>query len=126
MPAILKVASDKINADTAGLTSAEPKIPTAQGTSPTEFVSQFVGSEYGGLSHLFSTDLPQVVDTSLDRPTDSLRGKLGGLVPARGSVVAPGPTVQPDSAKTTVASAGQHAVATTGSGLHKLRKAFGL
>jgi|ERR1700685_1304425 len=126
MPAILKVASDKINADTAGLTSAEPKVPTAQGTSPTEFVSQFVGSEYGGLSHLFSTDLPTPVVTAVERPTDSLRGRLGGLVPAKGSVVAAGPTVQPDSAKTTVASAGQQAVATTGSAAHKLRKAFGL
>jgi hypothetical protein len=126
MPAILKVAADKINADTAGLTSAEPKVPTAQSTSPTEFVSQFVGSEYGGLSHLFSTDLPQAVDTSIERPTDSLRGRLGGLVPAKGSVVAPGPTSTPDSAVLTEAPAGQTAVATTGSGLHKLRKAFGL
>jgi hypothetical protein len=103
MSAIGQLGANRINADTAGLTSSELDVPTAQGTTFSEVLSG-IGSEYGGLSGLFNDGIPAAVNTSVAKATDSVRGPLGGLIPKRGSVVAAGPTVTPDSAKPAIVS----------------------
>lgn len=93
MSAIINAGAQKINADTAGLTSSEPEAPTAQGPQFSEIMTG-IGSEYGGLSHLFGDGMPKgsgTTDTSVTIPSDSVRGRLGGLVPALGSILQSGP-----------------------------------
>ncbi len=93
--------ADRIQADTAGHTHTGPDPVTAQGPQWSEIQSG-IGTEYGGLSNLFSGEgIAHIVDTAVTVPTDSIRGRLGGLVPRLGSVVGAGPTVTPDSAKPT-------------------------
>lgn len=126
MSAIVQQGAAKINADRAGLTQVDPPESTASAPTFPEILTG-IGSEYGGLSHLFGDGLGAVrpVETAVTVPTDSIRGRLGGLVPSRGSVVAPGPTVAPDSAKptSTIAPA---AVATAKGTVSKVRKVLGI
>jgi hypothetical protein len=100
MSAIVPTIGQKQMASTvAGNTSTETPEPTTAGPQFSEILTG-IGSEYGGLSHLFGEGVAAVkpVETSVTVPTDSTVGRLGGLVPKIKSVVAPGPTVQPDSA----------------------------
>lgn len=96
MPAVHLLAANQINTDTAGKTTPVPDTATnfeAQMASPMT-VAEMFGAE--GFGHIFSGGLhpeqiPAMVTTALEHASDSVRGKHGGLVPARGSVLAPGP-----------------------------------
>lgn len=93
MSAITQLGANKINADVAGNTTSEPAEPTAAGPQWSEMLSG-IGSEYGGLSHLFGETITPV-ETAVAIPTDSVRGRLGGLVPSGFGVLSPGPTAIP-------------------------------
>jgi len=95
MSAPLILSATTTNASTAGLTSAEPAVPTAAPASFTEALS-VIPTTYGGLEHLFSEGIPSPIATpQLERPTGSVAGKLGGLVPTGVlSAVKPGPGLQ--------------------------------
>ena len=89
MGAILYPTANSMAADIAGNTSSQVAVPTAAPAQISEILSG-IGSEYGGLSHLFGTGI-NPVSTNLAQATDSTVGRMGGLVPAIRSVVAPGP-----------------------------------
>ena len=91
-------AAAKMYADVAGNTSHAPVIPTTHPVTVSEIING-IGTEYGGLHHLFGGSTVPVV-TDVTTATDSTVGRLGGLVPAIRSVVAAGPSLTPDSAKT--------------------------
>ncbi len=90
MSTIVTQAAQKINADTAGMTHIGAEQPTAQAISPAELLGpESFGSIFTGGFH--PDGLIQIVDNSLVKPTMSLPGKLGGLVPLHASGSAPGP-----------------------------------
>jgi hypothetical protein len=91
----LVLASDYTNASTAGMTSTvNERVDGATPWPPPVQVDEILHGD--NLPHLFSggshpESIPGVVLTPLEKATDSIRGRLGGLVPARGSVLQPGP-----------------------------------
>lgn len=85
------LASNKINADTAGNTGGDnpdnsggPAAPTYAGEATDMFENVFKGGVH-------PEEVPALIDRGLERATDSVRGKLGGLKPALGAVTQPGP-----------------------------------
>ena len=84
--------ASKMTADVAGNTSHAPIIPTTAPVQVAEILNG-IGTEYGGLHNLFGGSLATTVTTDIGAATDSTVGRLGGLVPAIASAVAPGPTV---------------------------------
>jgi hypothetical protein len=119
MSAITQLGANKVNADVAGHTSSEPKTPTVAGPQWSE-IETGIGTEYGGLSHLFGTGLAPVV-TDVTKATDATTGRLGGLVSLIKPVsnhAGPGPGFQPNPA--TVVAAEQPA--STPSLTSRLRK----
>lgn len=94
---VLIPASNKLNADVAGLTSHVPAPPTAAAPSGTEVLSGFLHGESGQLHYLWDA-IPVPVASALATPTNSQPGPHGGLVPALQSLVRPGPTVTPAEA----------------------------
>lgn len=93
MPPVHILAANKINADTAGHTgdggegaAGEPAAPT-----PAEILhgEMNLGSVFSGGIH--PEHIPAVVFDGIEKATDSVPGRLGGLKPAVGSVLAPGP-----------------------------------
>jgi hypothetical protein len=111
MPANLINTSNQINANTAGQTRAAEDISpvsTQAGITATETGDNLFGSLGSILSGgVHPEAVPGVVDTSVQRATDSVRGKLGGLVPKSTSVTAPGPVGSANAAKATLAGASQ-------------------
>jgi hypothetical protein len=106
------------NASVAGLTSAEAKIPTAQGVTSTEVVSHAVSSAVGELDYLFNDGLPTPVSTPIEKATGSITGRLGGLVPTGIlSGVQPGPAKAAPKQPPSVTSPGL---------VTKLRKTLGV
>lgn len=108
MAGVLHTASQKINADTAGLTHVPepPSVSTGAPSPPT--LSEWVHglpTHFGGLSQIFSdpmadvpTEVPEFVNTDLVQPTDSILGKLGGLRPNPAtSATSPSPNVASDT-----------------------------
>lgn len=97
MPAIHVPAANQQLADRAGQTGAGLEQATARGVSPAEQSASYFHQAGGDLSHVLSgglhpeSPIPQVVSTALEQATNSARGRLGGLKPALGSVLAPGP-----------------------------------
>jgi hypothetical protein len=94
MPGALGPAAQRINTDTAGLTHiVEPNPGAPVGAIPHEIIAEALPTEHGGLSHLFTDNLIEptthLVDTGLARATNSVPGKLGGLIPQPWK---PGPT----------------------------------
>jgi hypothetical protein len=91
----LIAASKRINANVAGQTRAPADLyplPSAIGLTATEIgdnLTTGLGSIVSGGVH--PEAVPAVVPTALDQPTNSILGPLGGLKPAPGSVLAPGP-----------------------------------
>jgi hypothetical protein len=80
----LLVASNRIQSDTAGLTSPERNDspnPESMAESPIQLTT-----DLGGLEHLFRdsqfSTVTHAVSTTLTRATDSLRGPHGGLIPS--------------------------------------------
>jgi hypothetical protein len=98
----LVLAANHKNASVAGLTYNE----RVDGATPPPPPMQLEEALHGdNLGHLFSGGLhpesmPGIVLTPLEKATDSVRGRLGGLVPARGSVLQPGPAGGAATAKT--------------------------
>jgi uncharacterized lipoprotein YajG len=62
------LAADKLNADTAGLTSVDIATPTVAATSPTEYLSNVLHSDMGGLGFLFGHNASHNVNTNLEAP----------------------------------------------------------
>lgn len=98
MPAVLGPAAQRINADVAGLTHVAadhtPPPGAPQAATAEEILHGSVPSEFGGLSHIFSDHLveaPTFVETAVSKPTSSLVGRLGGLVPQHTTAQEPGP-----------------------------------
>lgn len=103
MPAHLINASNRINANTAGQTrrgsdvSMTP-VATTAGEASTSLVGGELDSMLAGGVH--PETVPMVTPTPLEKPTNSIRGVLGGLKPAAGSVLSPGPTGSTATART--------------------------
>jgi hypothetical protein len=93
MSGVLVNAANRVNASRAGLTSIHQVAPTTQGTSATEVASHAFSSVNGELDALlFSEGVPAPVGTPIEKPTGSVAGRLGGLIPTGIlSGVQPGP-----------------------------------
>jgi hypothetical protein len=96
------IATDKMRANVAGHTVRDPATPVVEAEPVANLVHSIgdIGSSLG-IGNLFNGGEDAVstpIDKSVSVPTDSVRGRLGGLAPALRSVVSPGPTVTPDSA----------------------------
>ena len=95
MPASINLAATKINADTAGATTtpAERNVTTTQAAPLADLFHGEInlGGLFAGGAHPES--LPVVADTSHAHATDSVQGRLGGLIPRPAGVVSPGPSV---------------------------------
>jgi len=93
MSANLIPVSERINANVAGQTRAAADVaplPSAFAPTLTEIVSP------GAIENMMSGGvhpeaIPAFAATQLQKATNSVTGPLGGLIPARGSTVAPGP-----------------------------------
>lgn len=95
----LNLAANRLNADTAGNTGGDnpdnaggPAEPTAAAD-----VRPMLEQIFSGGFH--PEAVPALVDHGLERATDSIRGKLGGLRPGPGSVLQPGPAGSTAAAK---------------------------
>lgn len=103
MPAVHILAANKINADTAGKTHAPvPREETPGAVVPATFAEIFhgemnFGSMLSGGTH--PEHVPAVVNTATETATDSVKGRLGGLIPKARGVVAPGPAGGGNTAK---------------------------
>lgn len=86
MGATLGLVAQRINADVAGLTHGAPPATTVSAEPIASVISDPMASILSG-GHVLISDLA----VPLGRATDAIRGPLGGLVPRRGSVTAPGP-----------------------------------
>jgi hypothetical protein len=93
MPAIHFPAANQILADRGGTLDKPAAPPTADAASPTDIIDSIFGDSLAnvlsGGSHPESVRLP--VAQPLEKATDSIEGRFGGLVPKAGSVVGPGP-----------------------------------
>ena len=108
MTAPLNLAANRLNADTAGQTNAEPQPHTTAGPTLAEVTHQVEGFDLGGLfAGGIHPEAPILhsVSTALARATDSVRGPLGGLTPRGNGTVAPGPAAAVASAQAAVAHA---------------------
>ena len=76
----LLVASNKIQADTAGQTKAEP----SQVNGPTAEPPAVIAADLSGIVHLFSDHAGVFASATnaLHKATDSIRGPHGGLIPS--------------------------------------------
>lgn len=104
MSAIVTQAAQKINADTAGHTQTEPAQTTAAPPSPSELLG---GDSFSGLwqGGWHPEALLTAVDTALVKPTESLLGPNGGLIPRRTTGSAPGPAGETAAVAEKVSSA---------------------
>jgi hypothetical protein len=105
MPAMLGPAAQTMQNNRPGTFTHAPESPAvATGAPSSVTLSEVVGdlpTEYGGLSHIFSDSMPAVVETAVSTPTDSLPGKLGGLVPRLSSAALSSGPAQPAPVGTT-------------------------
>ncbi len=110
MASVLIPASQRFNANVAGQTHVVPN-ETPPGTphaaQPTEVVAN-IPSATGALDLILAGGshpeniIPPVVATNLTRASDSLAGKMGGLVPRFTGTLAPGPAGAAASARSTL------------------------
>ena len=89
MTAPLQFAAAKINTDTAGSTGGTEAQPMPALT-PVSFEGAVMNGLFAGGAHPESS-LFDVVDHSLERATNSVRGPMGGLRPLANGTQAPGP-----------------------------------
>lgn len=94
MAANLINTSNRINANTAGQTRTAADVSIAP-VSVT--ASEVADNLFGSMDSILSGGahpeaVPGTAPRPLERATDSVRGRLGGLVPRGTSVTAPGPT----------------------------------
>lgn len=78
---VLIPAANKLNADTAGLTSLHSEPPTEQAGTLANTVGQFFHGAAGDLDYLWGGDHIVPVGTPVEKPSGALGGRLGGLVP---------------------------------------------
>lgn len=132
MPAILTTAARQMNADTAGLThvATGPPPGAPESITPAEVFAQYP-NESGELAGLFTEQLPALVSTAVEKPTNALAGALGGLNPANhapatepGPGTSPGPVGAPEAPKTGATVEQVRATATTALG--RVRRALGI
>jgi hypothetical protein len=115
MPANLINASNRINANVAGQTRQGSDVSVAPvATTIGEAADNF--NPANALDAMFAggvhpETVPSVTPTPLEKATNSVKGVLGGLKPAVGSTVAPGPAGSSAAAKTV--QAGTQRVAQT-------------
>lgn len=90
----IQITSDKINADVAGLTSAAPEPPTAQGTTVAEQIRDWLPTSSGGLEGLLgeASHFPELVSTAVEGEAGKLGPNGGRLLPSLGPL-SPGPGV---------------------------------
>jgi len=74
------LAANQINADTAGLTSVEPQVPTVHPASATEQRFSHLASNVGNLGYLFGHDFSHEVATDLQATAEGMRTALGGII----------------------------------------------
>jgi hypothetical protein len=74
------LAANQINADTAGLTSVEPQVPTVHPASATEQRFSHLASNVGNLGYLFGHDFTHEVATDLQVTAEGMRSALGGII----------------------------------------------
>jgi hypothetical protein len=86
-------AVNQLNADAQGLTSNAVKLPTEAGLTGTEFFTNMVSTEAGGLGHLFNHNVTHAVAVPLEQATDSVRTSLGGFIRATRSFVSEHPLI---------------------------------
>lgn len=112
------------NANIAGFTGADD-VPTARPVSAAEQFAATVRTEAGSLGYLFGHSPLDAVATPLERATSSVRGSLGGLVPAHdtNTQVTPDPGYSGTMSAPITIDQNADPVSTV---LHKLRKAVGI
>jgi hypothetical protein len=104
-------ASNKINADIAGLTTTTsteaPAGDSAAGRAASSAASTLLGGDLGSIlaGGLHPEAALAAADTSIVKPTDSLLGKLGGMIPRGHGTQAPGPAGAAANVRQTVARA---------------------
>jgi len=74
------LAANQINADTAGLTSIEPHVPTVHPASATEQRFSHLSSNVGNLGYLFGHDFTHEVVTDLQTIAEGMTSHLGGII----------------------------------------------
>jgi hypothetical protein len=74
------LAANQINADTAGLTSVEPQVPTVAPASATEQRFSHLASNVGNLGYLFGHDFTHEVSTNLATVAEGMTSALGGII----------------------------------------------
>jgi hypothetical protein len=119
MPAHLINTSNRINANVAGQTrsaadaaaGSAPVATTLSETAANLNPANALDSLFAGGVH--PETVPGATPTPLEKPTNSVKGLLGGLKPATGSTVAPGPAGSTAAAKTVQAGTQKITDATT-------------
>ncbi len=71
-------AANKINADTAGLTSTHSEPTTQRAGTIANTVGQFFHGAAGDLDYLWGGDHIVPVGTPIEQPSGSIAGRLGG------------------------------------------------
>jgi hypothetical protein len=79
MSGVLIHSAPNVNADTAGVTGGGVSTPSVAPLSPTEYFSNMVHTDMGGLGHLFGHGVFHAVATPLEHATDSVFTELGGM-----------------------------------------------
>lgn len=74
------VVAEQINADTAGLTSIEPHVPTIHPASAVEQRFSHLASNVGNLGYLFGHDFTHEVATDLQTVAEGTVSRLGGII----------------------------------------------
>lgn len=115
MAAVGILGASKLQADKAGQTSTiQDQAPSEpEGTSPGPLLSEVWGESdlasffSGGVHPESAAVLHAPANTDTEKATDSLTGRLGGLIARGNSVVAPGPAGGEAQATNALAQTGQ-------------------
>ncbi len=97
MPAIHIPAAQQVQANKAGQTYAGQNTKTAAPVAPRESLTALIHQGSGDLHSMLAggvhpeNPIPIGITTELTKASDSVRGRLGGVKPAPGTVQQPGP-----------------------------------
>lgn len=120
MAAVNILGASKTQADKAGQTYSPPAVTELPGTPPPTTLGEFLGGEFdsvslfgGGVHPESAAGLYAPQPTAVERPTDSLAGRLGGLIARPAGTQASGPAGGAAAAQSTLNAQATSAVATT-------------
>lgn len=105
MSAISLVGANKTNTDTAGQTRSAADLETPgepAGLLISDIIEKPLDFVSGGLHPESILHGAETDSTELVKATDSIKGKLGGLIPKASSTLAPGPSGGANAARSTL------------------------